>query len=649
MKLRLLLLLPILQLPLSAQEAAEARLALLIGVGDYSGTRFQKLPGIDKDIARMKEALTKTGFTVTVLQDPGIVQAEDAVDQFGADLRAKKGVGLFYFSGHGGELEGQNYLIPKGARVGIPADFKVQALSAQRVLNRMESSGARVSLMFLDACRNDMTKAVSDTGLAPMNVKGTFIGFATASDKFSNASETGSPYTTVLAEMIQKPGLSVSDMHTLVNARVQDLTKDSPGGQQEPFQYSGLNSLFYFQPGTPPGTASVPAAMKREVPSIPVPVPAPQIESSSPAALKEASRLRPFVSSTGMRFIPVPDTKILGSVYETTRGEFAAFVSETRYEPVGEGTNVLAKTQRSVNWRNPGFTQADTHPVTGISEGDAWAYIRWLTQKDRKAGLIGKGDYYALPENPEWFAMLGAAGLPWGQGKPPKDAGNLCGTESPHGVTIAGYRDPFTTTSPAGRFPANENGFHDLVGNVAEMLGSGPEHRLIFSSDAGAAFQAREDSILDAVAYSYHRGGSFLQLGEWGQEVASRKKAVVGNSDVGFRCVLVYGGAPDAPIPDYFAASDQPPHHGSYTTTDAGAKVWNNDPRPGDRAEWTGRTDTRGHATHFGTLRWFKGNQLTTTYEGVMVRGRFEGKSISTDPDGTVSEIFWGNGEKRSR
>ena len=97
----------------------------------------------------MKTALEKTGFEVTVLANPNITEATKAVDTFGATLKQQKGVGLFYFSGHGGELEGQNYLIPKGARISDNQDIRIQALAARRVLSRMESSGARVNLMFL--------------------------------------------------------------------------------------------------------------------------------------------------------------------------------------------------------------------------------------------------------------------------------------------------------------------------------------------------------------------------------------------------------------------------------------------------------------------------------------------------------------------
>ena len=242
----------------SQQSASEPRLALIMGVGDYGGTKFPTLPGIDFDLKRMETALKATGFKVTVVPNPTLTVAEEAIETFGARLKAQAGgVGLFYFSGHGGEFEGKNYLIPKGARIGSNRDIKEQAVAAQRVLNRMEDAGARVNIVFLDCCRNDLTKAATDTGLAAMNAKGSFIGFATGTDKTSAASTEGSPYTSFLAKRLLTPGVSILDMHTLVTADVEDFAKANSLPEQTPFQYSSLRSSFVFLPG---GLTSRPSA-----------------------------------------------------------------------------------------------------------------------------------------------------------------------------------------------------------------------------------------------------------------------------------------------------------------------------------------------------------------------------------------------------
>lgn len=276
--------------------AAESRLALLMGVGSYDGSRFQPLPGIKTDLAMMSAALKKVGFDVTVISDPSLLQAEDAIDAFGTKLVAQKGVGLFYFSGHGGEYEGKNYLIPRGARVKEIRDIKEQAVAANRVLNRMEASGARVNIVFLDCCRNDLTKAVTDSGMAAMSARGTFIGYATASEKEAAASAEGSPYTQILAKNLVTPGLSILDMHTQVTAQVQDLTKEA-GQEQTPFSYSGLRSTFYFVEGGLPAPTVPVTVAPPGVPTPPVSRPGsttavrdmPAVSTSSSIALQRNS------------------------------------------------------------------------------------------------------------------------------------------------------------------------------------------------------------------------------------------------------------------------------------------------------------------------------------------------------------------------
>jgi hypothetical protein len=264
-------------LTISPGEAeTEPRLALLMGVGDYAGTPFSSLEGIDKDLQGMETALKKAGFEVTVVPNPRLSVAEEAVENFSAKLKVqtskKIGVGLFYFSGHGAEFEGKNYLIPKGARIGDIRDIKEQALAAQRVLNRMEAAGTRVRILFLDCCRNDLTKAATETGLAPMRAKGTFIGFATGSDKTAAANSKGSPYTTILSKRLLTPGVSINDMHTQLTKEVEDVTREA-GEEQTPFQYSGLNATFFFVPATPQPTASPASSASRREPSSPSPTP----------------------------------------------------------------------------------------------------------------------------------------------------------------------------------------------------------------------------------------------------------------------------------------------------------------------------------------------------------------------------------------
>ena len=246
---------------LSPLTAAEQRHALVMGVWDYEDAKFPALPGIQADVTRMSTRLSELGFKVTEVTNPTLREAKKAVDDFGATLKAagKEGVGLFYFSGHGCENEGTNCLVPKGTVITSRKDLDDEALSAQRVLIRMEESGARVNLVFLDCCRNTFTKGAG--GLAPMEPAGVFVGYATASAKEANAADGGSPYTEALIREMAKPGLSISDMHT----RVTDAVKRVTEGSQNPFQYSGLDRVFYMVPGTPMASTVDPSSLAPNV------------------------------------------------------------------------------------------------------------------------------------------------------------------------------------------------------------------------------------------------------------------------------------------------------------------------------------------------------------------------------------------------
>ena len=260
---------------------AETRLALVMGVGEYDGNfGLKRLPGISSDLQRMKTSLEGVGFRVTVVENPGLVEAEDAIEKFGAEVAQNNGTALFYFSGHGGEFEGKNYLIPKGARIGKARDVREQAVAAQRVLGRLEEAKNKTNIVFLDCCRNDLSKAATDSGMAAMNARGTFIGFATASEKVAAASTEGSPYTISLAKHIPLQGLSITDMHTRVTNEVEKMTGGEEGDGQTPFQYSGLRDVFYFVPGgngyvPPPVAETKPAENNGKVPAPPPPPPVP--------------------------------------------------------------------------------------------------------------------------------------------------------------------------------------------------------------------------------------------------------------------------------------------------------------------------------------------------------------------------------------
>ncbi|MDP9098900.1 MAG: SUMF1/EgtB/PvdO family nonheme iron enzyme [Verrucomicrobiota bacterium] len=186
------------------------------------------------------------------------------------------------------------------------------------------------------------------------------------------------------------------------------------------------------------------------------------IDDPAAAPLSGASPSVPMPSqalenSLGMRFVPVPGTNALFSVWDTRVQDYDAFAKATGHRI-----------------ENVPFEQGPTHPVANVSWGDAKAFCQWLTEKERREGRLSPGQEYRLPTDREWSAAAGLSNesdgtpmdkdgkikdiFPWGtQWPPPKGSGNFAS---------ALQVDEYPFTSPVGTFPANEYGLYDLGGNV---------------------------------------------------------------------------------------------------------------------------------------------------------------------------------------
>jgi hypothetical protein len=197
---------------------------------------------------------------------------ERAVRDFGATL-ANASVGLFYYAGHGLQLQGVNYLVPVTANPETVADADLQLINASTVLKDMESPGSALNIVILDACRNNPFagrglrdagsglaqmptprdnnrvggRSLGDVGggLAEMPApRGTFISYATQPGNVAMDGDTGhSPYTVALAEAIRKPGIPILEVFNQVGLAVDKAT----GGRQQPWMASSpLDGVFYF-------------------------------------------------------------------------------------------------------------------------------------------------------------------------------------------------------------------------------------------------------------------------------------------------------------------------------------------------------------------------------------------------------------------
>ncbi len=242
---------------LPASESGR-RLALVIGNRDY--TR-KPLSNPINDASDLAKALKQVGFEATLATNVDRVAFEQTVRDF-ANVVRPGDVALFYFSGHGMEVDGQNYLLPVNFDARSVVEVKYQAQPASLIQELLQEHGARVVIVVLDACRDNpyrTWRSEGGGGLSAMSGRGVYVAFAAAPGRTAddNAREHNGRFTKHLLEAIVKPGLSIDDVFNEVRAGVSDET----GGVQVPFSNSGLIGRFVFREAAPsPPPAPVAAA-----------------------------------------------------------------------------------------------------------------------------------------------------------------------------------------------------------------------------------------------------------------------------------------------------------------------------------------------------------------------------------------------------
>lgn len=265
--------------PAAAQ--ADARVALVIGNGDY-GAEIGKLKNPTNDAALMADTLKRLGFDVALVENADQKDMKRAIREFGQKLRnaGSDGIGLFYYAGHGVQIDGENYLLPIGAQIEAEGDVELEAVSASSILSQMQYAGNAVNLVFLDACRNNpLTRNFrsSTRGLARVDApRGSFVGYSTAPGDVSvDGDANNSPYTLALVDAITQPGTSIEEAHRAVRAKVLAATNQ----RQTPWDSSSLTGPVILAKAMETVTAQVEPAPQ------PVIAPAPATGSNQQAEL----------------------------------------------------------------------------------------------------------------------------------------------------------------------------------------------------------------------------------------------------------------------------------------------------------------------------------------------------------------------------
>lgn len=248
-------------------------MALVIGQSNYK--RIDLLANPVNDANKIDALLTGLGFATDVSLDRNTRQLRRDIDRFVEDVEADDAdVALIYYSGHGVEAGGENYLVPIDSDASSLEDGLTYLVPISEVLERLQSK-AKITILLLDACRTNPFPdgALLKTSATPEGVPvmasglgaprgmfmirntdedgpdslGVVVGFAAepGNAALDGEPEGNSPYAAALIKHFAARGVAFGDVMTLVTEEVYLTTKT----RQRPWTNASLRRLLYFGGG----------------------------------------------------------------------------------------------------------------------------------------------------------------------------------------------------------------------------------------------------------------------------------------------------------------------------------------------------------------------------------------------------------------
>jgi hypothetical protein len=217
-----------------------SKVALVIGNSNYGDGNA--VSGVE-DAKAMAVCLKGLGFDVTQLLDGKLQATNDALKDFGQKIRDAS-VALFFYSGHGYQVGGANFLLPPGSAVSIAGSLRLDT-----VVQKMGLAPSKAAkFVFLDACRDStLLPAGAAKGLAAASAApvGLLQAFAASPGQLAASGSKGtlSPYTAALVRYLPQAGLELRDLFNKVRV---DVKSTSPQ-QQQPIEAGALPPNFFFR------------------------------------------------------------------------------------------------------------------------------------------------------------------------------------------------------------------------------------------------------------------------------------------------------------------------------------------------------------------------------------------------------------------
>ena len=497
----------VLLLNISAAYAA-SRTALVIGNSSYKSDPLKNPANDANDIAAILKTL---GFDVVLRTNADKRSMVNGINLFAKKL-SRSEIGIFYFAGHGIQIDNINYLIPVNSKVESESDVEFEGINAGRILGKMKEAGNRLNIVVLDACRNNpFARSFRSLvkGLAKMDAPpGSIIAYATSPGSLAeDGSGRNGVYTGRLLKNLKNPSLGVQEVFNQTGLDVMEQTSN----KQVPWISSTPVPKFYLAGGTAPVKAKPYVEPEKKAVS-------PGSGSSGGTSGQSPGRTwREPV--TGMEFVWVP-----AGCYQMGSND-----GDSDEKPVHEVCldgfwmakyEVTQGQYEKIMGNNPSrFKSGDDYPVENVSWNDAKGFISELN------AITGKK--FSLPTEAQWEYAARSGGkkeiyaggyvvdrLAW-YNENSKHKTHLVGTKTPNGL-----------------------GIYDMSGNVSEWCEDAfhpAAYTLVWDMNPTYNDDNEPKKVI--------RGGSwkdisyYLQTGTRTFENKDTTRAFIG-----FRCAMTYLG-----------------------------------------------------------------------------------------------------------
>ncbi len=236
--------------PFSALAASDpSRIALVIGNNAYAAA---PLANAGNDARAMADVLRRANFGVDLQVDASRATLAGAIDAFGKAVAGSEvKLALFYYAGHGVQVDWRNYLLPVDVSVASTEDIKSRCIDLGHLLGHLSKTKDKAFVVILDACRDNpfgATYKPSQQGLSQFDAPpGSLLAYATSPGNVAADGNGGKHglYTENLLREFSARETRIEDAFKRVRLNVRLASR----GQQIPWESTSLENDIFLFPG----------------------------------------------------------------------------------------------------------------------------------------------------------------------------------------------------------------------------------------------------------------------------------------------------------------------------------------------------------------------------------------------------------------